>query len=262
MSLQGHKKRILIALIAIPILWFIIVKLPPSYFLALLTAATAIGMWEFLRMYKCSNTFILVGVVFAVIILLLNCFYYQFALYYYSLYFIAISLFRLFAKKQPSMALQDISPLIIGIMYIPTLIVFHWFLRLEGWQWIVYLYAVVWASDSFAYYIGKGFGKRKLYPEVSPKKTWAGAYGSLIGGAVTSIVLGSLLLGKPLIKLAIFGFAIGFISILGDLVESMFKRDAGVKDSGIWFSEHGGVFDKIDAMLFAGVLLYFGMKLF
>ncbi len=261
MSSQGHKKRILIALFAIPTILFIIIKFSPTYFLILLIAVNAIGTWEFLKMYKSSNTFVLIGVVFSVIILLLNCFYSHFALYYYSMYFIAISLFRLFVKKQPSMALQDIAPLTIGIMYIPTLIVFHWFLRLDGWQWIVYLYAVVWASDSFAYYIGKGYGKRKLYPEVSPKKTWAGAYGSLIGGAITSIVLGSLLLEKPITQLAIIGFAIGFTSILGDLIESMFKRDAGVKDSGAWLSEHGGILDKIDAMLLAGVLLYFSKKL-
>lgn len=260
MSLQGHKKRVLVALVAFPVLVFIIIKLPPHFFLGILTLVNIIAMWEFLKMYKTSNLFIGLGLILSTAIFLLNCFYWQFVLYYYSLSFLTITLFRLFSK-QPYMALQEISPIVVSLFYIPTLLPFHWFLRQQGWQWIIYLYALVWTADSFAYYIGKGFGKRKLYPEVSPKKTWAGAFGSVIGGAFSSIISGYFLLNKPILTLIVVGLLIGFISILGDLVESMFKRDAGVKDSSFLFPEHGGVLDKIDAMLFAGVLLYFGMKL-
>lgn len=262
MNLQGHSKRILVALVALPVLTLIVIKLPPYFFLGLLMLVNVIAMWEFLRMYKTSNILLLFGIILSIALFLLNCFYWQFALYYYSLGFLSISLFRLFEKKQPSMALHEISPLITGLLYIPTLLVFQWFLREQGWQWIIYLYAVVWCSDSFAYYIGKGLGRKKLYPEVSPKKTWAGAYGSLMGGVFASVLLGYLLsINKPFISLILLGFLIGFISILGDLVESMFKRDAGVKDSSFLFPEHGGVLDKIDAMLFAGLFLYFIMKL-
>lgn len=261
MSLQGHKKRIVIALIALPILVFIIVKLPSYFFLGLLTLVNIIAMWEFLRMYKTSNIFIVLGIILSIALFILNCFYWQFALYYYSISFLAITLFRLFVKKQPEHSLQDISTLVVGLLYIPTLLSFHWFIREEGWQWIIYLYAVVWTADSFAYYIGKGFGNRKLYSEVSPKKTWAGAYGSLIGGVLASLLLGYLFLNKSFSSMLLIGLLIGFISILGDLVESMFKRDAGVKDSSFLFPEHGGILDKIDALLFAGVLLYFGIIL-
>ncbi|MCX8033860.1 MAG: phosphatidate cytidylyltransferase [Thermodesulfovibrio sp.] len=260
MSLQGHKKRIVVALIFLPILIFIIIKLPSYFFLGLLTLVNIIAMWEFLRMYKTSNIFITLGVVLSMSLFILNCFYWQFALYYYSASFLIISLFRLFIKKQPEGSLQEISPLVIGLLYIPSLLTFHWFLREQGWQWIIYLYAVVWTADSFAYYIGKGFGKRKLYPEVSPKKTWAGAYGSLIGGVSASLLIGHLFLNKSFPTLLLIGLLIGFISIFGDLVESMFKRDAGVKDSSFFFPEHGGVLDKIDALLFGGVLLYFSIK--
>lgn len=261
MSLQEHKKRILVAAIALPVLVFFIVKLPPYFFLGLLTLVCAVGMWEFLKIYRASSFWITVGVFFSVIVFLLNCFYSQFALYYYALTFAVITTVRLFSEKNPQNALHEISPVLIGVLYIPTLLVFHWFLRNHGWQWIIYLYGVVWTADSFAYYIGKGFGNRKLYPQVSPKKTWAGAYGSLIGGSLASLILGYFLLSKPVLRLFIMGFLIGFISIFGDLVESMFKRDAQVKDSSFLFPEHGGVLDKIDSMLFAGVLLYFGMKL-
>ncbi len=261
MSLQGHKKRVIVALIALPLLILVIVKLPPYFFLGLLTLINIVAMWEFLRMYKTLRIFIVLGVGLSTVIFLFNCFYWEFAIYYYSISFLIITLIRLFIKKEPNNSLMEISPVIVGILYIPTLLAFHWFIRQEGWQWILYLYAMVWAADSFAYYIGKGFGKRKLYPEVSPKKTWAGAYGSLIGGVSTSLLVGYLLLNKPLISLFLIGLSIGFISILGDLIESMFKRDAGIKDSSFIFPEHGGVLDKIDAMLFAGVLLYFGIRL-
>lgn len=256
MSLQDHKKRVLIVVFVLPILLFVIVKLPPYFFLILLCLASGIGMWEFLRMYKASNWSVWLGVLFSVVFLLLNCLYSYLAIYFYSIFFVLLTTSRLLIKRQPQSALSEISPLVIGILYIPTLLSFHWFIRLEGWQWIVYLYGCIWCSDTAAYYVGKIFGKRKLYPEVSPKKTWEGAYGSLVGGVIASVVLGNLLISESFFNLFIIGILLGFTSILGDLVESMFKRDAGVKDSGVIFSEHGGVLDKIDAMLFGGVVLH------
>jgi len=259
-SLQGHKKRILVAVIALPILVLFIIKLPSYCFLGLLAVVNIIGMWEFLKMYRTSSFWVALGVIISLIIFLLNCFNSQYALHYYALTFIVITVIRLLSKKDPQGSLQEISPLITGLLYIPTLISFQWFLREHGWQWIIYLYGVVWTADSFAYYIGKGLGNRKLYPEVSPQKTWAGAYGSLLGGSLASIILGYILINKTFLTLAVVGLLIGFISIFGDLVESMFKRDAGVKDSSFIFPEHGGILDKIDAILFAGVILYFGMR--
>lgn len=260
MSLQGHRKRILIAAVALPILVLFIIKLPAYCFLGLLIAVNIIGMWEFLRMYKTSSLWTGLGIILSLIIFLLNCFNSQYALHYYAITFMVVAVFRLLSKKEPHGSLQEIAPLITGLLYIPTLISFQWFLREHGWQWIIYLYGVVWTADSFAYYIGKGFGNRKLYPEVSPKKTWAGAYGSLLGGSLASVILGYILMNKTFLSLAAMGLLVGFISIFGDLVESMFKRDAGVKDSSLLFPEHGGLLDKIDAILFAGVLVYFGIR--
>jgi phosphatidate cytidylyltransferase len=108
-----------------------------------------------------------------------------------------------------------------------------------------------------AYYIGKGIGKRKLYREVSPNKTVAGAAGSLIGGITGALILRALIVPQITASAALFiGATIGIISVIGDLIESMFKRDAGVKDSGIIIPGHGGILDKIDGSLFAGPVLY------
>jgi phosphatidate cytidylyltransferase len=108
-----------------------------------------------------------------------------------------------------------------------------------------------------AYYIGKGFGKRKLYVEMSPNKTVAGATGSVIGGATGALLLQTVIVPQLTAPSAVFaGIMIGIVTIVGDLVESMFKRDAGVKDSGGIIPGHGGVLDKVDGALFAGPVLY------
>jgi phosphatidate cytidylyltransferase len=109
--------------------------------------------------------------------------------------------------------------------------------------------------------VGKGLGKRKLYREVSPNKTMAGAGGSLIGGMAGALILGTLLVPQLGIVPALFiGLTVGVISVIGDLVESMFKRDAGVKDSGTLIPGHGGILDKIDGSLFTGPILYWLLK--
>lgn len=260
--MQGHKRRLIVAFIAVPLIVLFILRLPKEFFLALLLAVNAVALLEFLRIYKVSKHWCFLGVVLGSALFLLNCLDSSNSLYYYSISFIVVSLVRLLSKRNPEGALSDIAPLYVSFLYIPTLLPFVWFIRDYGAYWVIYLLAVVWASDSFAYYLGKGFGRRKLYPEVSPKKTWEGALGSLIGGTLVSVILGGLLELNNLLFLLIVGFAIGVISVFGDLVESMFKRDGGVKDSGFLFPEHGGILDKIDSMLFAGVLLYFALQLF
>jgi phosphatidate cytidylyltransferase len=120
------------------------------------------------------------------------------------------------------------------------------------------LYVSVWVSDSAAYYICKGLGKRKLYPEVSPNKTVAGAAGSVIGGGAGALFVRYVLMRQisPL-HAVLLGTSVGIASIIGDLVESMFKRDAGVKDSSNILPGHGGVLDKLDSVTFAGPVFYF-----
>jgi len=174
--------------------------------------------------------------------------------------FMLISSARLFLIKDPLSSLKDLSPVIIGFLYIPNLLLTQWHLRLHGYEWIIFLYGCVWASDSLAYFAGKSFGKRKLYREVSPNKTVAGAFGSVIGGTLSAYLLGNWLLIQgyniKIPTLFLIGAAIGSVTIVGDLVESMFKRDAGVKDSGSLIPGHGGILDKIDGVLFAGPVLY------
>ena len=168
---------------------------------------------------------------------------------------------RLFGLRDPSSSLRDISFTLLALFYIPGLLAFQLLLRDNGPQWIIFLYGCVWVSDSAAYYVGRNIGKRKLYQEISPHKTVAGAVGSLIGGSLSGWVLDTVLVhSMGTAKSLGVGVLIGAVTVIGDLVESMLKRDAGVKDSSDIVPGHGGILDKIDGVLFAGPILYLAFE--
>jgi len=121
--------------------------------------------------------------------------------------------------------------------------------------WLVFL---VIAADIGAFLVGRAFGKRKLAPRVSPGKTWEGALGALT--AVELVAWGGAVhFGLPALRAVAFGFAVGFFSVVGDLTESMFKRAAGLKDSGKLLPGHGGMLDRIDSVAAAAPLYAFGL---
>lgn len=255
-----HWKRVVVAAFALPLFYLCITKSSPETFLVLLTVISILGQVEFYSMYKAGRALSASGILTGALLL---CSYslssspLNLQAIILMIGFILISSVRLFLIKDPESSLKDISPVAAGLVYIPVLLAAQWFLRLRGYEWILLLYGCVWASDSLAYYMGKGIGKKKLYKEVSPNKTVAGAFGSIIGGMLSAALLGSLLLKNTGIPwLVLTGGVVGAVTIVGDLVESMFKRDAGVKDSGSLIPGHGGILDKLDGVLFAGPALY------
>lgn len=127
-------------------------------------------------------------------------------------------------------------------------------LRAFSWKAVVFLLAVVWVGDSAAYYVGRRFGKRRLAPVVSPKKSWEGLWGQLAGGAAVGLVA-ALLLDAAIPILVAAGVLLSVIAIVGDLVESTFKRSVAVKDSGGLLPGHGGLLDRLDSLMFAGPAL-------
>lgn len=122
----------------------------------------------------------------------------------------------------------------------------------------MYILSIVWIGDTGAYFIGSNFGKHKLYPAVSPGKTIEGAIGSLIFSIISSLFLKRYLVPELKFNHAVLlGLVISFLSQFGDLSESLIKRKAGVKDSGNLFPGHGGMFDRIDSLLFTIPFVYF-----
>jgi phosphatidate cytidylyltransferase len=148
-----------------------------------------------------------------------------------------------------------------------------------GAFWLLYLLLVVWAGDIFAYFVGRSVGRHLMAPRISPKKTWEGAAASLVASLGVGILLfnhalqiSSFLLRVGLIERrdGLFGLeqpelwpivlltvVLNVAAQLGDLVESLIKRGAGVKDSGTLLPGHGGMLDRIDALLFAAPVLWF-----
>ena len=134
---------------------------------------------------------------------------------------------------------------------------------LRGPEALFLLMLTVMASDTAQYYSGRLFGRRPLAPAISPKKTVEGAVGGFVGGAVILAVVGAWWLpGVPIAFRALLGVVIVALGIAGDLFESMLKRSAGVKDSSALIPGHGGVLDRIDALLFAAPVYYVVVKYF
>ena len=131
----------------------------------------------------------------------------------------------------------------------------------SGWKVTLLLLATVVVSDTAQYYAGRAFGRRPLAPVVSPKKTIEGAIGGLAAAALFMALAGSrILVGEALVPLAVLGLAMGAVGICGDLFESSLKRRAGLKDSSSLIPGHGGVLDRIDALLFATPMFYLYLR--
>ena len=167
--------------------------------------------------------------------------------------------------------LPDTAQGLFGLIYIAyplTLIPLLW-KQEDGPALVVFLMVCVWAGDIAALYVGRAFGKRKLAPRLSPGKTWVGSIASIAGSMLAaSIVIfiadaltarGNTLLhiAQPLWQSLLLAAILNIAAQLGDLLESAIKRGAGVKDSGTMLPGHGGILDRIDALLLAAPILWF-----
>lgn len=131
-----------------------------------------------------------------------------------------------------------------------------------GAAWVYTVLAITWLQDTLAYFVGRSWGRHRMAPALSPKKTWEGA----IGGLVASVVTGALcvaLLGLPIsiVAGAALGLVGGVVGPLGDLAESLIKRQVGLKDAGHLIPGHGGLLDRADSLLFTGPALFYLIKL-
>jgi phosphatidate cytidylyltransferase len=130
--------------------------------------------------------------------------------------------------------------------------VYHW-----GAMTVIAVFASVWACDSAAFFVGRKFGKHKLFERVSPNKTWEGAVAGFVGAVATFLIARALALPYLSVSGALIcGCMIGVLGQFGDMVESLLKRDAGVKDSSSIIPGHGGVLDRFDGLIFVSPMMY------
>jgi phosphatidate cytidylyltransferase len=125
-----------------------------------------------------------------------------------------------------------------------------------GFAVIIFLFAVIWSTDVFAFFGGRQFGGPRLAPVVSPKKTWSGFASGLAGGILAGIIAAALLTAADLVRVALLAALVSVAGQAGDLFESAFKRQFGVKDSGSLIPGHGGVMDRVDSLIFAAFAAY------
>jgi phosphatidate cytidylyltransferase len=167
--------------------------------------------------------------------------------------------------------LPDTAQGLFGLIYIAyplTLIPLIW-KKEDGTALVIFLMVCVWTGDIAALYVGRAFGKHKLAPRLSPGKTWEGSAASIVGSVIAAFVViyigdvltshGNLLLhtSEPMWQSLLLAAVLNIAAQLGDLLESAIKRGAGVKDSGTMLPGHGGMLDRIDALLLAAPILWF-----
>ena len=174
--------------------------------------------------------------------------------------FLTFALLFLFRIRDITTAARDIAYAVLGFIYIPFLLMHLVMLHRTtyGWQWLLVIMLIVMTNDSAAYYTGSAFGKHRLYPLVSPKKSIEGALGGLVGSIVGTLLAKFTFFPQlPLADALITAVVIGILGQTGDLFESLLKRSFGVKDSGSIIPGHGGVLDRLDSIIFAAPAMYY-----
>ena len=190
--------------------------------------------------------------------------------------FLTLALFAWNGFRSPAIqVLPDTAQGLFGLIWIAyplTLIPLLW-KQEDGPALVVFLMLAVWSGDIAALYVGRAIGRHKLAPRLSPGKTWEGAIASIVGSlAVSGLLLyasdllasrGNLVLhiGEPLWQTLALAALLNIAAQLGDLLESAVKRGAGVKDSGTLLPGHGGILDRIDALLLATPVLWYALVL-
>jgi phosphatidate cytidylyltransferase len=272
MTLGNTSIRIIVSLIAIPLI-IAACFYGGIPFLIFTLFIGLVAFWEFSKLVqnKKANVNIVLGYL-SVAVIILNSY---FKLIDVNTILIGstvlIFLTELFRKKDS--AIINIGTTLLGVIYFgvltSTILLLREFfsssemLYAEGGYLIVSILVSIWVCDSAAFFLGSAFGKHKLFPRVSPNKSWEGA----IAGFIFSII--SMLVAKfyfidflSLQDAIVIGIIVGTVGQMGDLVESLIKRDAGVKDSSAIIPGHGGIFDRFDSLLLTAPVVYLYLHFF
>src|SRR6266849_3540150 len=175
---------------------------------------------------------------------------------------------RQFFSRSNTAGILAISTTLFGLMYVPWLLNFiqkiNFFPGVDGHYYLLYFVVITKFSDTGAYSVGSLIGKHKMIPRISPGKTWEGFGGAIAVSTLASLVfvhfLGNKLAGMNWRHATALGIILGVSAVVGDLIESLFKREAGVKDSGKSFPGIGGILDLLDSLLFNAPIMYLYLR--
>ncbi|MDR3629291.1 MAG: phosphatidate cytidylyltransferase [Desulfocapsaceae bacterium] len=245
--------------------WLLLLLLGPfSLFFAVIILVASIGAMEYVKMCGCDGQGFLQRLLICGIFVLpvLAAGLWGGPGMHTGLFasFFLLSVYILYNFQFTPNSFEVFSRNALGLFYIGFLIshlVLIWKLP-EGASWLVVLSSITAGSDSGAYYCGRVFGRTKLCPNISPKKTIEGVVGGVAAGVTLAVFFASILLTSVnwlfLVLAAVLLVGVG---IVGDLTESVMKRGTGTKDSGSILAGHGGILDRMDSILFAGPFLYY-----
>jgi len=191
----------------------------------------------------------------------------DFEISFIILFVLGLCLCQFFSKSNTA-GILAISTTLFGLMYVPWLLNFiqkiNFFPGVDGHYYLLYFMLITKFSDTGAYTVGSLIGKHKMIPRISPGKTWEGFVGAIAVSTLASLLfthfLGHKMHGMNWIHAIILGVILSVSAVVGDLIESLFKREAGVKDSGHFFPGIGGILDLLDSLLFNAPLMYLYLR--
>ncbi len=257
------KKRVITALVGlpllIPVIWF-----GEPWFTILVAIWGILAAFEFYRMVAASKVSPLTyfGLIWTLLFILSPHFDYAPLTPLLLTSAVILSLIWLLLRRQQEGAFTGWMRKIGGILYIGWLLSYFVVLRGldDGRNWAFLALFTTFASDTAAFFVGRALGKHHLAPRISPGKTWEGAIAGVFGAIIVSLLFTiPTPLHLPLIywQAILLGLLVSVFGQLGDLVESLLKRNMGVKDSGKFLPGHGGFLDRIDSVVFAGIVVYY-----
>jgi phosphatidate cytidylyltransferase len=267
---KQHLHRWLTAAVALPLLAIIIALGPGWLLLILVVLVTVGGMIELLSLLVPETKSWVRIVTLATSLLLPVMTYWKGVLGLstatVAVIFVALAIHLLLYAKDEAI-LKSLGALVFAQLYLPFLLshVLLLFQVPSGRRWIFFLFFVIFAGDTGAYYAGHRWGRHKLWPAVSPGKTVEGAVGGLLSSLATALLVGKLLLSlgeSGITFLLSLGLVIASVGQMGDLMESMIKRVSKVKDASSILPGHGGLLDRLDSLIFAFPLTYYGVVFF
>jgi phosphatidate cytidylyltransferase len=261
-----HLKRWVSALAILPLLFWVILK-GGIAFCIFIGIVALISLWEYYRIVfnnSQKSIFGLINIIglFAAPLIIFAAHSKQFYLISWIITsnLLLVGLISIFLFKNNPSVLEDVTKQVLGIVYVPLLLTNIILIRdgLDGAIWIFFLLFIVFFGDIGAFYAGSYLGKHKLCPSISPGKTIEGALGGLFATIFIGLIFRFFLLPDLSLGYSILFFiCVGIIGPFGDLFESILKRVGGIKDSGFIMPGHGGLLDRIDAVLFALPVAYF-----
>lgn len=280
MALGNLASRVLVAVVAAPLLLLAFYQQSHIPTFVIVFAASLIAMWELFSMMIEDRNDRVASLVFGALTVAAYYWMHPASLpermpwrmladsrhFVFVLAIIGPGLYYLFRFGDMSTVARRMAATTFGIVYAGILLITAAELKrdvggTEGGHMIVFVLVVVWFGDTGAYFAGRFLGKTKLYEAVSPKKTWAGAFGGLGGSLLGGLIMKAFFLKKlgwvDVVLLTLPGAA---LAQMGDLAESLIKRSTGVKDSGAILPGHGGILDRIDAVLYFAPWVYLYMQ--